>query len=214
MGEGGAVFTNDNELKIIAESFRDWGRDCYCEPGEDNTCGKRYDQKLGDLPHGYDHKFTYGHIGFNLKISDMQAAVACAQLFKLEEFIEKRKHNFDYLAKRLSPYNEYFNIAKPTYKSEPSWFGFPITMKESSSYNRRDLLKHLEECKIGTRLLFGGNITRQPYMKNVNYRIASSLVVTENIMKNTFWVGCYHGLEDKHLDYIVDCIEAFFGLDL
>lgn len=214
MGEGGAVFTNDDDLKVIAESFRDWGRDCYCEPGQDNTCGKRYDQKLGDLPHGYDHKFTYGHLGFNLKISDMQAAVGCAQLKRLEQFIEKRIHNFEFLRSRLSEYEEYFTIATPTLNSSPSWFGFPITLKESKDFTRRDLLKHLEAAKIGTRLLFGGNIVRQPYMKNINYRVASTLEVTDNIMNNTFWIGCYHGLEDEHLNYIIETLEAFFGLDL
>jgi len=214
MGEGGAVFTNDDNLKIIAESFRDWGRDCYCEPGQDNTCGMRYDQKLGDLPHGYDHKFTYGHLGFNLKITDMQAAIGCAQLQRLEHFIQKRINNFSYLHDSLSQYRDYFRVAEPTPQSTPSWFGFPITLNPSSEYTRRDLLKHLEEAKIGTRLLFGGNLVRQPYMRDQSFRIASDLGVTDDIMNNTFWVGCYHGLDEVHLDYIISTIESFFGLDL
>ena len=214
MGEGGAVFTNNDTLKVIAESFRDWGRDCYCEPGEDNTCGKRYDQQLGDLPHGYDHKFTYGHVGFNLKISDMQAAVGCAQLQRLDQFIQKRIHNFNYLHERLSHYSDYFRVAEPTPHSTPSWFGFPITLRPSSEYNRRDLLKHLDAAKIGTRLLFGGNIIRQPYMKHQKYRVASDLSITDDIMNNTCWIGCYHGLDEVHLNYIISSIESFFGLDL
>lgn len=214
MGEGGAVFTNNDQLKIIAESFRDWGRDCYCSPGEDNTCGRRFDQQLGDLPYGYDHKFTYGHIGFNLKISDMQAAVGCAQLYRLEEFIETRRKNFSYLKKHLQNYDNLFSTITPTPNSNPSWFGFPITLKPKADIDRKAVLEHLNDHKIGTRLLFGGNLTRQPYMKNVDYRIASDLENTENIMKNTFWIGCYPGLDIQRLDYMVECIESFFGLDL
>ena len=214
MGEGGAVFTNSDELKKIAESFRDWGRDCYCGPGEDNTCGKRFQWQLGELPEGYDHKFTYSNAGYNLKISDMQAAVGCAQLDRLEEFIETRKRNFNYLNDRLSKYSSYFSLIQPTSGSNPSWFGCALTLVPSDNYSRTQLLEHLADAKIGTRLLFGGNITRQPYMKNVPYRVASSLENTENIMHNTLWVGVYPGLDNQKLDYIVSSIEAFFGLDL
>lgn len=213
MGEGGAVFTNSDELKTLAESFRDWGRDCYCEPGQDNTCGKRFGWKLGDLPEGYDHKFTYSHIGYNLKISDMQAACGVAQLDRLEEFIETRKRNFAYLAERLGAHEEYFSIAKPTTGSVPSWFGFPITLKPSKDYSREDLVVELNEAKIGTRLLFGGNLVRQPYMQDVNYRVASSLENTDNIMRNTFWIGVYPGLTEEMMDYMCDTLEGFFGLN-
>lgn len=213
MGEGGAVFTNSDELKTLAESFRDWGRDCYCEPGQDNTCGKRFGWKLGDLPEGYDHKFTYSHIGYNLKISDMQAACGVAQLDRLEEFIETRKRNFAYLAERLGAHEEYFSIAKPTTGSVPSWFGFPITLKPSKDYSREDLVVELNDAKIGTRLLFGGNLVRQPYMQDVNYRVASSLENTDNIMRNTFWIGVYPGLTEEMMDYMCDTLEGFFGLN-
>ena len=213
-GEGGAVFTNSDELKKIAESFRDWGRDCYCEPGRDNTCGKRYEQKLGDLPLGYDHKFTYGHIGFNLKITDMQAAIGSAQMHRLEEFIDIRRKNFAYLAEHLGRHTDYFSIAQPTLGSVPSWFGFPITLNNNSNFERRDLLQYLDDAKIGTRLLFGGNITKQPYMKNVKFRVSSSLENTDHIMNNTFWIGCYPGLDETMLNYMIEKVEAFFGLDL
>lgn len=214
MGEGGVVFTNNDQLKVIAESFRDWGRDCYCGPGEDNTCGKRYCQQLGRLPKGYDHKFTYGHLGFNLKITDMQAAVGCAQLLRLEEFIAKRKENYSYLYSRLSIYSDYFSVMEPTPHSKPSWFGFAITINENANFNRTALLEHLAAAKIGTRLIFAGNLTCQPYMANVEYKIKSDLKNTDNIMRNTFWVGVYPGLDTEHLDYIISTIEAFFGLDL
>lgn len=213
MGEGGAVFTNNDELKTLAESFRDWGRDCYCEPGQDNTCGKRFGWQLGDLPEGYDHKFTYSHIGYNLKITDMQAACGVAQLDRLEEFIETRKRNFAYLAERLGPHDEYFSIARPTSGSVPSWFGFPITLRPSKDYSREDLVVELNNAKIGTRLLFGGNLARQPYMQDVNYRTASSLDNTDNIMRNTFWIGVYPGLTDAMMDYMCDTLEGFFGLN-
>lgn len=213
MGEGGAVFTNSDELKSLAESFRDWGRDCYCEPGQDNTCGKRFGWKLGDLPEGYDHKFTYSHIGYNLKISDMQAACGVAQLERLEEFIEARKRNFAYLAERLGRHQEHFTIASPTANSVPSWFGFPITLKPSRNYTREDLLVELNNAKIGTRLLFGGNLVRQPYMQDVKYRVASSLDNTDCIMRNTFWIGVYPGLTKEMMNYMCDTIEGFFGLN-
>ena len=213
MGEGGAVFTNNSELITIAESFRDWGRDCYCNPGCDNTCGIRFEQKLGDLPPGYDHKYTYSHLGYNLKITDMQAACGLAQLKRLPEFIKIRNSNFDYLRLKMSSLNEFFDIAKPTPSSQPSWFGFPVTLKDSAGVNRSDLINFLDQNKIGTRLLFAGNLTRQPYFKNINYRISGSLDNTDKTMNQTFWLGIYPGLDKSHLDYIATKLEEFFGLN-
>src|SRR5450830_569696 len=174
MGEGGAVFTNNYELKQIAESFRDWGRDCYCQPGKDNTCGKRFCQQLGTLPYGYDHKYTYSHLGYNLKITDMQAACGLAQLEKAPQFIQARKDNFAFLKERLKDCAEFVNLPEATEHSDPSWFGFPITLKENCPVTRLDLLTYLDQEKIGTRLLFAGNLTRQPYMAGANYRISGS----------------------------------------
>lgn len=212
MGEGGAVFTNNVELKLIAESFRDWGRDCYCAPGRDNTCGKRFGWKLGDLPQGYDHKYTYSHLGYNLKISDMQAACALAQLDRLDGFVAARKANFAYLHERLKSCEEFLILPKATENSEPSWFGFPITIRETAGINRVDLLGYLDQKKIGTRLLFAGNLTRQPYMTGQHYRIAGELTNTDMVMNHTFWIGVYPGLTEEMLNYAVENIEAFFGL--
>lgn len=208
MGEGGAVFMNSIKLKRIAESIRDWGRDCYCETGCDNTCGKRYSWQLGDLPYGYDHKFTYSHIGYNLKITDMQAACGVAQLNKLEKFIALRKKNHEYYKKNLSHLSKYLILPEATENSEPSWFGFAITLK-NKKINRYDLLKYLESKKIGSRLLFGGNITKQPYFKNFEYRIASDLKVTDNIMNNTFWIGIYPGINKKMQNYVIENLEFY-----
>jgi len=177
MGEGGAVFTNQHELKKIIESYRDWGRDCYCEPGKDNTCGKRFDWQLGDLPHGYDHKYTYSHIGFNLKITDMQAACGLAQLNKLDFFIQKRIDNFNYLLNRLQSCKDFIDLPVATENSEPSWFGFPITMKENSPVRRLDLIEFLTQKNIGTRLLFAGNLTKQPSMKDIKFKIFDNLII-------------------------------------
>jgi CDP-6-deoxy-D-xylo-4-hexulose-3-dehydrase len=212
MGEGGAVFTNNSELISIAESFRDWGRDCYCKPGCDNTCGTRFSMKLGNLPAGYDHKYTYSHLGYNLKITDMQAACGLAQLKRLPEFIAKRNSNFEYLKNRLESLSEYIDVAKPTENSEPSWFGFPITVKDSAGVNRTDLTKYLDQHKIGTRLLFAGNLIRQPYFHNLEYKVVGELTNTDNTMNNTIWVGIYPGLNAEHLDYIAQKLEEFFGL--
>lgn len=213
MGEGGAVFTNDNLLKRIVESFRDWGRDCYCPPGKDNTCGKRFGWQLGDLPQGYDHKYTYSHLGYNLKISDMQAACGLAQLGSLPGFIEKRKSNFAYLKDRLKSCEEFLILPEATAKSDPSWFGFPITIRDNAGINRVDLLKYLDQNKIGSRLLFAGNLTRQPYMKGRNYRVSGELINTDAIMNNTFWIGIYPGLDNEMLDFVVEKTESFFGLN-
>jgi CDP-4-dehydro-6-deoxyglucose reductase, E1 len=210
MGEGGAVFTNNAELISIAESFRDWGRDCYCNPGCENTCGKRFKQTLGNLPEGYDHKYIYSHLGYNLKISDMQAACGLAQLKRLPNFIEKRNQNFSYLLKSLSALSEFLEFTEPTEKSKPSWFGFPITLKESSVFRRNDLTQFLDDHKIGTRLLFAGNLTKQPSFANVEYRVAGDLVNTNIIMNQTFWLGVYPGLGKEKLDYVVEKLENFF----
>ena len=212
MGEGGAVFTNKAELKQIAESFRDWGRDCYCPPGKDNTCGNRFCWKLGNLPEGYDHKYTYSHLGYNLKITDMQAACALAQLERLDEFITARKSNFAYLKNRLQACADYLHLPEATPNSDPSWFGFPVVLKESRGIKRVDLLNYLDQNKIGTRLLFAGNLTRQPYMIGRNYRISGSLTNTDIVMNQTFWLGVFPGLTTEHLDYIADKLDEFFGV--
>jgi CDP-6-deoxy-D-xylo-4-hexulose-3-dehydrase len=212
MGEGGAVFTNSKKLERIAESFRDWGRDCYCEPGKDNTCNKRFSWQLGDLPFGYDHKYTYSHLGYNMKITDMQAACGLAQLDRLEGFIKKRKENFNFLYKNLKDLEDFLILPEPEKNSEPSWFGFPLTLKKNNRYNRNDLVKHLNDYKIGTRLLFSGNLTKQPYMKNINFKVHGNLENTDLIMENTFWIGLYPGLSKQHLEYSVLKIKNFFKL--
>jgi CDP-4-dehydro-6-deoxyglucose reductase, E1 len=213
MGEGGAVFTNNSELKLIAESFRDWGRDCYCPPGQDNTCDKRFCWKLGDLPEGYDHKYTYSHLGYNLKISDMQAACALAQLDRVDEFIAARKANYAYLRNKLKSCEEFLHLPEATPNADPSWFGFPLVLKESSGVKRVDLLNYLDQNKIGTRLLFAGNLIRQPYMLGRNYRVSGELTNTDIVMNQTFWLGVYPGLTNEHLDYVVSKLEEFFGLN-
>jgi CDP-6-deoxy-D-xylo-4-hexulose-3-dehydrase len=211
MGEGGAVFTNDPELKQIAESFRDWGRDCYCPPGKDNTCGKRFCWKLGELPEGYDHKYTYSHLGYNLKITDMQAACGLAQLQKAKSFIEKRKQNFKYLREALSDCEEFLTLPEATEHAEPSWFGFPITLKPTAPVSRVDLLVYLDQEKIGTRLLFAGNLTRQPYMIGRSYRVSGELVNTDLVMSNTFWIGVQPALSEEMLNLSAQRIASFLG---
>ena len=213
MGEGGAVFTNSLELKQIAESFRDWGRDCYCAPGKDNTCGKRFCWKLGNLPEGYDHKYTYSHLGYNLKITDMQAACALAQLEKAPAFIQARKDNFKFLKERLSSCEEFLQLPVVTEGSDPSWFGFPITVKEGSPVSRLDLTTYLDQSKIGTRLLFAGNLTRQPYMIDAQYRVSGELTNTDNVMNNTFWIGVQPALTKEMLEFVVNKIETFLGVN-
>ncbi len=213
MGEGGAVFTNNAELKLIAESFRDWGRDCYCPPGKDNTCGKRFCQCLGNLPEGYDHKYTYSHLGYNLKITDMQAACALAQLDRLDGFVATRKRNFAILKERLQPCEEFLMLPEATPGSDPSWFGFPITIKPSAKVRRNDLVQYLEQAKIGTRLLFAGNLTRQPYMIGRHYRVSGELKNTDVVMNDTFWLGVHPGLTEAMQDHMVGTLETFFGLN-
>lgn len=212
MGEGGAVFMNDPLLKLIAESFRDWGRDCYCAPGVDDTCGKRFGQQFGNLPDGYDHKYVYSHLGYNLKITDMQAACGLAQLESLEDFIAKRRENFKYLSERLSSLSDFIEIATPTENSNPSWFGFPVTIKESTGIKRVDVTKYLDQFKIGTRLLFAGNLTNQPYFENVDYRVSGSLENTDRTMNQTLWLGVQPTLDKEHYNFVAEKLEEFFGL--
>jgi len=212
MGEGGAVLTSNPKLKKIAESFRDWGRDCWCPPGVDNTCGKRFDWNLGDLPIGYDHKYIYSHIGYNLKVSDMQAAIGCSQLEKLPFFIKKRRENFEYLAKKMAPLIEegLISIAQAAPNSSPSWFGFPITLSPKVSFTRREVTQYLEQqAKIGTRLLFAGNLLRQPLYQQVPKRVFGELINTDIIMNRTFWIGVWPKLETSHLDYMANSLITF-----
>jgi CDP-6-deoxy-D-xylo-4-hexulose-3-dehydrase len=209
-GEGGAVFVKSPLVKKQVESFRDWGRDCYCETGKDNTCAKRFGWKLGDLPEGYDHKYTYSHIGYNLKATDMQAALGLTHLAKVELFIQKRKDNYDYLKKHLSNI-EGLSIAEATANSEPSWFGCPITLDPKHPVNREDLLRFLDSRKIGTRLLFAGNITKQPAYKDVDFRVVGDLTNTDIVMTRSFWVGVYPGLTTQMMDYVIESITDFMS---
>jgi len=204
MGEGGAVLTDNPKLKKLIESFRDWGRDCWCETGKDNTCGKRFEHQLGNLPFGYDHKYTYSHIGYNLKATDMQAAVGVAQLQKLPAFIEARRGNFFYLHEGLRDLQEFFVLPKATPNSQPSWFGFPIAVRPKASFTRNQLIQFLESRKIGTRLLFGGNLVRQPAYQNVSYRVVGSLENADFVMNQVFWIGVYPGLTHPMLDYVIE----------
>lgn len=208
-GEGGCVVTNSPRLKRILESFRDWGRDCWCPPGHDNTCGKRFEWNLGELPFGYDHKYTYSHIGYNLKLTDMQAAIGVSQLKKLPEFIRIRKENRDYLRSKLSSLQEFFIFQDATDSSDPSWFGFLITVRTSAPFTRDELVRHLNFRKIGTRLLFAGNLTRQPAYAGKKMRIMGDLAITDFVMRQSFWVGVYPGLSKIMLDFIIDEISDF-----
>jgi CDP-6-deoxy-D-xylo-4-hexulose-3-dehydrase len=209
MGEGGAVFTRSAELRKIVESFRDWGRDCFCPPGHDNTCKNRFGWKLGDLPQGYDHKYIYSNLGYNLKITDMQAACGLAQMDRLEGFIQARRRNFAFLRQALEPCQDQLILPEPTPGSDPSWFGFLMTLRPGSRHTRLDLLNHLNERRIGTRLLFAGNLTRQPYMAGRAFRVSESLENTDLVMNNTFWIGVYPGLTEPMLDYAAATIRAF-----
>jgi CDP-6-deoxy-D-xylo-4-hexulose-3-dehydrase len=209
MGEGGCVLTDTPQLKTLVESFRDWGRDCWCEPGKDNTCGKRFAWKLGSLPEGYDHKYTYSHIGYNLKMTDMQAAVGVAQLKKLPGFIEARKRNFARLSRGLKPLEELFALPEATAKSDPSWFGFPLFVRDNAPFTRAELVSFLEARKIATRPLFGGNLTRQPAYEHIAYRTVGNLPNTDRVMNHLFWIGVYPGLTKEMLDYVVETIHDF-----
>ena len=207
-GEGGAVFTNNTKLKKILESLRDWGRDCYCPPGEDNTCKKRFDWQLGGLPHGYDHKYIYSNIGYNLKASDMQAAIGLSQMDKLDAFINKRVENFNYLYKGFQQFNE-FLLPEWDKNSNPSWFGFPLTLKEDVKFNRVELLKFYDERRIGTRLLFGGNITLQPAYQDIELGNPEDFPIANKIVNNTFWLGVYPGLTNEMLDFVINTTKEF-----
>jgi CDP-6-deoxy-D-xylo-4-hexulose-3-dehydrase len=207
-GEGGAVMTNRPHLKKLAESFRDWGRDCWCAPGKDNTCGKRFGWKLGDLPRGYDHKYTYSEIGYNLKATDMQAAVGLSQLKKLPAFIELRRRNFRYLSESLKPFADRLILPEATAESDPSWFGFAIGVRPEAPFTRDQLVQHLDVRKIGTRLLFGGNLIRQPAYRTANYRVSGTLTNADFVMNNVFWIGVYPGLTERMLEYVVLSIAA------
>lgn len=209
MGEGGAVFTDSPLLKRIVESFRDWGRDCYCAPGEDNTCGKRFCWQLGDLPEGYDHKYTYSHLGYNLKITDMQAACALAQMDRLDDFIKARKRNFAWLSERLAGCAEQLILPQATPGSDPSWFGFPLTLRDGCGIERVGLLRYLDERRVGTRLLFAGNLTRQPYMQGQEYRVCGELSMTDKAMRDTFWIGLWPGLSEDHLEHAARHLETY-----
>ena len=206
MGEGGCVATNSPQLTKLIESFRDWGRDCWCPTGKDNTCGKRFDWQLGALPHGYDHKYTYSHLGYNLKVTEMQAAAGVAQLQKLEGFVTARKRNFAYLAERLQPLSDVFLLPQATPGSDPCWFGFPLAVRPESSLRRDDVLRFLNARKIGTRLLFGGNLLRQPAYRAIEKRVVGALPNSDFVTENVFWLGVFPGLTEAMLDYVVDSL--------
>jgi CDP-6-deoxy-D-xylo-4-hexulose-3-dehydrase len=210
-GEGGAVLVKKAAHKVIVESLRDWGRDCWCAPGCDNTCLKRYEWQLGELPEGYDHKYTYSHLGYNLKSGDIQAAIGLAQLDKLDSFIEKRKQNWSYLHKNLKNLEEFLMLPKSTEHSDPSWFGFAITVKNNSPISRNDLVMKLNECKIGTRLLFGGNLLRQPAFIGTPRRVVGNLKNSDTVMNQTFWVGVWPGLTEQMLNYVVETFQNIYG---
>ena len=209
MGEGGALVTNDNQLKRLIESFRDWGRDCWCEPGCDNSCGKRFGWQLGELPFGYDHKYIYSHIGYNLKLTDMQAAVGVEQLKKLPSFIKARKRNFRTLYDGLKKYDKYFILPEIEPEADPSWFGFLLTVREDAGFIKDDIVKYLEDNKIATRMLFAGNITKHPCFEGVEYRVSGGLVNTDRIMNDTFWIGVYPGLTDEMIKYMLMRFDEF-----
>ncbi|MFM9022344.1 MAG: lipopolysaccharide biosynthesis protein RfbH [Solirubrobacterales bacterium] len=211
MGEGGAVITNDGKMKVIAESFRDWGRDCWCEPGMQDTCGKRFCQQFGELPEGYDHKYTYSHVGYNLKLTDMQAAVGVSQLEKLDGFIAARRANFARLRDGLAGLEEFLVLPEATPGSEPSWFGFALSVRPGAPVSRNELVQALEERRIATRLLFGGNLLRQPAYRDIEHRVVGELDNADFVMENTFWVGVYPGLSEEQLDYVIESIHEIVG---
>ena len=211
MGEGGCVVTNQLQMKKLVESFRDWGRACWCDPGRDNSCGQRFQWQLGDLPYGYDHKYIYSHLGYNLKLTDMQAAVGVAQLKKLPQFIERRKQNWRILYEGLKPFEEFLLLPQPTPASDPSWFGFLLTIRTDAPFTRHELVNYLEDRKIATRLLFGGNLIRQPAYRDLHFRVVGSLPNSDLVMNQSFWIGVYPGLTRNHLEYVLNVFSDFFG---
>ena len=211
MGEGGAVFTDKIFLRRIIESMRDWGRDCWCAPGKDNTCEMRFTRQMGSLPHGYDHKYTYSHLGYNLKITDMQAAVGLSQLDRVEDFIAARRRNFALLTEGLTPFENAFILPKATPNSDPSWFGFPLTVREDAGFSRDDVVQFLNANRIATRFLFGGNLIRQPYMQGRNYRVVGDLTNADAVTERTFWIGLFPGLTTDHIAYMVETIASFIN---
>ena len=212
MGEGGAVLTDKPNLQVLIESFRDWGRDCWCDPGKENTCGKRYDWQLGELPCGYDHKYTYSHIGYNLKATDMQAALGASQIDRLPHFIERRRDNFRYLHSALKPLHDVLLLPEATPGSDPSWFGFPIAVRRDAPFKREDLIRSLDAKKIHTRLLFGGNLLRQPAYDGCEHRVIGSLPNTDFVMNQVFWLGVYPGLTKQMLDYVASAVTEFVSM--
>ena len=209
MGEGGCVQAKTASMRKIVESLRDWGRDCWCPTGHDDTCGRRFDWQLGGLPYGYDHKYTYSHIGYNLKLTDMQAAVGVAQLKKLPEFIAARRKNFNRLYQSLKKYEEFFILPQTTPKSEPSWFGFLLTVRPGAPFTRFEIVQHLESRRVATRQLFGGNLLAQPAYQNIEHRISGHLTNTDIVSTSTFWIGVYPGLTDEMIDYMIATIDEF-----
>jgi CDP-6-deoxy-D-xylo-4-hexulose-3-dehydrase len=209
MGEGGAVFTDKIFLRRIIESMRDWGRDCWCAPGKDNTCEMRFTRQMGGLPQGYDHKYTYSHVGYNLKITDMQAAVGLSQMDRVENFIAARRRNFALLTEGLTPFEDVFILPKATPRSDPSWFGFTLTVRDGAPFSRDDIVQFLNNAKIATRFLFGGNLLRQPYMQGQNYRVVGDLTNADTVTERTFWIGLFPGLTPDHIGYMVETIGRF-----
>ena len=210
-GEGGAVLADTGRLKLLVESFRDWGRDCWCAPGKDNTCGKRFEHQMGDLPPGYDHKYIYSHIGYNLKMTDMQAAVGVTQMDKVERFVDRRRAAWAHLRAGLQSLDDVFILPEATPGSNPSWFGFLLMVRPEAPFTRWDIVQHLEEHRIGTRLLFGGNLLRQPAYQHIEHRVVGGLVHTDAVTNDAFWIGVFPGLTDEMLDYMVECVHSFVG---
>jgi CDP-6-deoxy-D-xylo-4-hexulose-3-dehydrase len=210
-GEGGCVFTNKGRLKVLVESFRDWGRDCWCEPGKENTCGKRFGWQLGDLPAGYDHKYIYSHIGYNLKMTDMQAAIGVAQLEKLPSFIQTRRENWAYMRAALAAHEEYLILPEPTPNSDPSWFGFKLIVRDEAPFSRNELVEYLVDHRVATREMFAGNLLRQPAYAEIPHRVVGDLANTDTIMNSAFWIGIYPGVSPSMLDYVLDTFRAFFS---